>query len=192
MVWYPTSCMNSTDSRTRILALIIDTSLVIWTVSIGDTFRLALNVWIASIVEDAPTGGCPSLFRTFSIDTTRWRIAGLNNFYWSGRCSSVTLNKRISSEALVADTYWYMISDVALGINATETRARILTLSVDASFVNWAVLVYDTFRATVGWWTNHFRQARTLTSVSNNSWRVRVRSTGVWITGILLNYWCCS
>ena len=92
-----------------------------------------------------------TIFGTLGIDTTGRRIARLDDFYWSGCCFPVALYKWIANKAFVADTYWYMISHVTLGIDATETRTRILTLSVDTSFVNWAILVYDTLRSTV-WW----------------------------------------
>ena len=188
MVCDPASGMDTTDPRTGVFTLVIDTGLVIGTLWVGDTLRLTLNVRVPSVIKNTSARGCPSQFWTFRIGTTwRW-VAGLYDFYWSLCCLSVTLNKWISNKTRIADTNWYMISDIALGIDATQTRTRILTFSVDACFINLAILVYDTFWSTIWWWTNHFRQARTLTSISNDSWRVRVWSTRVGFTWIRYNW----
>ena len=52
--------MRATDPRTGISTLVIDTGLVIGTLGVGDALWLALNIRVASVVEDIPTRCCSS------------------------------------------------------------------------------------------------------------------------------------
>ena len=65
-------------------------------------------------------------------------------------CDSVASVKGISLVSLVADTNRHMIPDPTVGIDATETGTRVLTLSGDAGQLLGAVRVDHTLRATVG------------------------------------------
>ena len=87
----------------------------------------------------------------YGIDTT-WRgVAGINNLrFWRLGSHPVTSAKRISLVSLVANTDRNMISNPAICIDATETRAGILAALVDASKFLRAVRVDHTFRTTVG------------------------------------------
>ena len=89
--------------------------------------------------------------------------------------------------SLVADTNRHMVPDPAVGIDATKTRARILTFSRDASQLLGAVRVDDTFRAAVGRGADHLGHARATTLTTNIPWRECVWSTWVGIARVLLN-----
>ena len=89
--------------------------------------------------------------------------------------------------SLVADTNRHMVPDPAVGIDATKTRARILTFSRDAGQLLGAVRVDDTFRAAVGRGADHLGHARATTLTTNIPWRECVWSTWVGIARVLLN-----
>ena len=55
MVCDSTRGVDTTDPRTGISTLVIDTGLVIGTLGVGDALWLALNIRVASVVEDTPT-----------------------------------------------------------------------------------------------------------------------------------------
>ena len=84
-------------------------------------------------------------------------------------CDSVASVKGISLVSLVADTNRHMVPDPAVGIDATKTRARILTFSRDAGQLWGTVGVENTLRLTVWWRTDHVRETRALAPVSGQS-----------------------
>ena len=96
--------------------------------------------------------------------------------------------------SLVADTNRNMVPDPAVGIDATKTRARILTFSRDAGQLLGAVRVDDTFRAAVGRGADHLGHARATTLTTNIPWRECVWSAWVGIARVLLNHRlnCCE
>ena len=86
MICYMTCGMNATYPRTGVSTMIVDTSLVIWTLRVDCTFGFTLNIGISNIVKYACAWSCTSLFRAFSIPATWWRIARLYNLNWSWGC----------------------------------------------------------------------------------------------------------
>ena len=104
-------------------------------------------------------------------------------------CDSVASVKGISLVSLVADTNRHMVPDPAVGIDATKTRARILTFSRDAGQLWGTVGVENTLRLTVGRRPDHVRQTGALTPGSGLPGDGRVRTTRVGKAGILSFYW---
>jgi hypothetical protein len=94
------------------------------------------------------------------------------------------LAEGITNVALVADTDGDMVPDTAVGVLPTETRTEVLALPSDAGLVKGAVRVDHTLRSTVGWGTNHFRQAGALALSTNVSCRMRIWTAGVGVTGV--------
>ena len=78
-----------------------------------------------------------------------------------------------------------MVPHTAVGIHTTQTRTRVLTLSVDACFVLRTFRVNNTLRSAVGRRSNHLWETGTVTSLSYLSWRIAVGSTGIWFTWII-------
>ena len=76
--------ISTAHPRTRIFALLIDTSLVSGAFSIDHTFWLAFNVGIADVVSNAFARGCIVSLLAVSIDATRRGVAWLDHLYWTG------------------------------------------------------------------------------------------------------------
>ena len=70
MICNMTSGMNTTDTWTWIFTVIVDASLVPWTLRVDRTLRLTLNVGVADIVKYTPAGGCLTALRAFGVATT--------------------------------------------------------------------------------------------------------------------------
>ena len=70
-------------------------------------------------------------------------------------CDPVASAEGISLITLVADTNRHVVPDPAVGIDATQSRTRILTLSVDAGLVRGTVRVDHTFWSAVWWRAYH-------------------------------------
>ena len=75
----------TTDTRTWVPALLADTSLIPWALSIDHTLWLALNVGIAYVVGDAFARSCIVSLLAVSIDSTRRGVARLDHLNWT-RC----------------------------------------------------------------------------------------------------------
>ena len=75
----------TTDTRTRVPALLADTSLIPWALSIDHTLWLALNVRIAYVVSNAFARSCIISLLAVSIGSTRRGVARLDHLNWS-RC----------------------------------------------------------------------------------------------------------
>ena len=75
--------MAATNSRTRVFALLIDTSLVSGAFSIDYTFWLAFNIGIADVVSNTFARGCIVSLLAVSIDATRRGVARLDHLYWA-------------------------------------------------------------------------------------------------------------
>ena len=71
---------------------------------------------------------------------------------------------------LVADTNRHVAPDPAVGIDATQSRARILAFSGDASQLLRAVRVDNALRATIGRRADHLWHTSAVASVSNLLW----------------------
>ena len=82
-----------------------------------------------------------------------------------------------------------MVPHTAVGIHTTQTRTRVLTLSVDACFVLRTFRVNNTLRSAVGRRSNHLRETGTVTGGAIVLWRVGVRTTGIWDAGVLHYDW---
>ena len=98
---------------------------------------------------------------------------------------SVTLSKRVSYESLVAAALRNMVPHPAVCVHTTETRTGVLALSVDARSLCGAIGIDQTLRSAIGWASNHLRQARALTTVSDLPRRIAVWTAWVRITGIV-------
>ena len=124
---------RSTHSRTRVFALLRDTSQVRGTLLVDCALRFALNIGISPKTRKTLTRGCSCPLIANCIDATRRRIAGVNDFWprWL-RCDSVASVEWVSLVPLVANTDGNMISHSAICIDSTKSRTSILTASVDA------------------------------------------------------------
>ena len=76
--------IGTAHPRTRIFALLIDTSLVSGAFSVDHTFWLAFNIGIANVVSNAFARCCIVSLLAVSIDATRRGIARSDHFYWTG------------------------------------------------------------------------------------------------------------
>ena len=81
-----------------------------------------------------------------------------------------------------------MVTHSAVGIDAAETRTRVLAMPVDTGKLGGTISIDDTFRSTVGRASDHLWHARALASVSNPSGWQGVGPTRVWIAGVDLNW----
>ena len=111
----------------------------------------AFNIRIPLETRQTLARGCSISFVAYGIDTT-WRGVARVNDLWPWRLGShpVTSAKRITLVSLIAYADRDMISDSAVGIDATKSRTWILTLFVDTCKFLRAVRVDHTFRTTVG------------------------------------------
>lgn len=190
--------MGAADSRTGILTLLLNTCQVRGALLVDGALRLAFNVRVPLETRQALTGGCPVSFIANCVSPTRSGVARVNDFWPpSGGCDSVASVKGISLVSLVADTNRHMIPDPTVGIDATETGTRVLTLSGDAGQLLGAVRVDHTLRATVRGRANHLGHTGAPTLTTNIPWRECVWSTWVGVARVLLNnrlnwYWTQS
>ena len=151
MIVDSTRGMSPTHPGTWVPTLVVEASLIPGTLRVHGTLGLALNIGVAHIIQDAATRRSIASLRAIRISTTRGGVAGLNHFYWSrGRAWSVTLCKGVSYEALVADTQGNVVANLAVGVNTTKARTRVLALSADTSPICWAVCVDQTLGSAVG------------------------------------------
>ena len=88
---------------------------------------------------------------------------------------------------LVADTNRHVVPDPAAGIDATQSRARILAFSGDASQLLRAVRVDHTLRAAIGRRADHLRHASAPTLTTNIPWWQCVWSTRIGIARVFFN-----
>ena len=106
----------------------------------------------------------------------------LNNFRLTW---SLATRKWISDKAILTDTVRIVVSHNTVCIPAAETGAGVDTLLVFASFVSGTVNIVETLGSAVGREPSHAGQAGTVTSSVLPHWRVGIRTTGVWLTGII-------
>ena len=125
---------RSTHSRTRVFALLRDTSQVRGTLLVDRALRFALNIGISPKTRKTLTRSCSCPLIANCIDATRRRIAGVNDFWprWL-RCDSVASVEWVPLVPLVANTDGYVVSDPTISIDAAKTRTRVLASFVDAS-----------------------------------------------------------
>ena len=123
----------ATNSRTRVFALLRDTSQVRGTLLVDCALRFALNIGISPKTRKTLTRGCSCPLIANCIDATRRRITRVDNFrsWWLG-CDPIASVEGVSLVPLVANTDGNMISHSAICIDSTKSRTRILTASVDA------------------------------------------------------------
>ena len=101
----------------------------------------------------------------------------------------VAAGEWVSNVSIVTYTEWYMVSYSTVCIDTTQSRARILTFSIDTCSLLRTVRVDYTLWSTIWWRTNHFWQTSTVTSFSYYSWWIAVWSTWIWIARINCFYW---
>ena len=102
-------------------------------------------------------------------------------------CDPVASAEGISLITLVADTNRHVVPDPAVGIDATQSRTRILAFSGDASQLLGAVRVDHTLRAAIGRRANHLRHASAPTLTTNIPWWQCVWSTRIGIARVFFN-----
>ena len=78
-----------------------------------------------------------------------------------------------------------MITDAAISIYAACAGTRVLTSLILTGFICWAVVVDDTFWATVGRAALDAWQAGAVTATTHITGRVRVRPAWVGLAGII-------
>ena len=76
--------VSTAHPRTRIFALLIDTSLVSGTLSVDHAFWLAFNIGIANVVSNTFARGCIVSLMAVGIDATRRGVARLDHLYGTG------------------------------------------------------------------------------------------------------------
>lgn len=151
MIVDSTGGMGPTHPGTWVPTLVVEASLVPGTLWVHRTLGLALNIGVAHIIQDAATRRSITSLRAIGISTTWGWVARLNHFYWSRSCAwSVTLCKGVSYEALVADTQGNVVANLAVGVNTTKARTRVLALSANTSPICWAVCIDQTLGSAVG------------------------------------------
>ena len=118
---------------------------------VDGALRLAFNIRVSLKTGQTLARGCTVPFVANGIDTT-WRWIARVNDLWPWRLGShpVTSVKGIPLVSLIAYADRDMISDSAVGINATKTRTWIFAEFVDACKFLRAVRVDHTLRTTVG------------------------------------------
>jgi hypothetical protein len=78
--------VRPTHTRAGVATLVIEARLVPRTLRVDHTLRLALNIGVAHIVEDASTGSGLAPLRAISIAAAGRGVAGLNLLNWSWGC----------------------------------------------------------------------------------------------------------
>lgn len=132
----PARCSDPTHPWTRIHTLVADTGQGGGTVGVDGALWLALNVGVALETREACAGGGLVSVGALCIDTTGRGETGIYDLWSrSGGGGSVATGEWIPNVSLVTDAEWHMVSDIAVCIDTTETRTRVLTLSIDACFV---------------------------------------------------------
>ena len=97
---------------------------------VDGALRLAFNIRVSLKSRQTLAGSCSSSLIANCIDATRRRIARVNYFRpWWLRCNSVASVEWVPLVTLVTNTDWYVVSDPTVGIDATKSRARVLTFS---------------------------------------------------------------
>ena len=76
--------ISTAHPRTRVSALLIDTSLVSGAFSVDHTFWLAFNIGIANVVSNTFARGCIVSLMAVGIDATRRGVARLDHLYGTG------------------------------------------------------------------------------------------------------------
>ena len=167
MVGRATGCMGAADPGAGVHALVSDTCLVCWTVVVDCAFWLAFYIRIPKHFREACARRSTVSFIAYCIDATRRRIARIYDLWpWGLSGNSVASAEGVSLISLVADTNGDMVSNSAVGIDATKARTGILAFPVDAGQLLRAVRVDNALRATVGWRANHLGHAGAVASVS--------------------------
>ena len=97
---------------------------------VDGALRFAFNIRVTLEIRQTLARGCAIPFVAYGIDATRRRIARVNDFRpWWLRCDSIASVEWVPLVPLVANTDWYVVSDSAVGIDATKSRTRVLTFS---------------------------------------------------------------
>ena len=78
-----------------------------------------------------------------------------------------------------------MISHNTVGISATQAGAGVNAFLIFASSVSRTVDIVETFWPAVGRKPSHAGQAGAVTSCVPPGGRIGIRTTGVWLTGII-------
>ena len=140
--------IDSTEARTGILTLSVDAGLVGGTVSVDLALGSAVGGRAKHLWKTvALTSAANSSWR-FTVGSTRIRITRILSHYWFWcRWRPSTGHKWISKVSLVADTQRDVIGNLAVGIGATETWARVNTMKISALFCSWTVCIDDTLRS---------------------------------------------
>ena len=132
--------MGATHPGAWVHTLVPHTGLVIRTLRVDCALRLACSVRVTKHLRQALAGGRPVPVIADSIDATGRGVAGVNDLRSWGCCgNSVASVEGISLISLVANTYWNMVPDSAVCVNATKSRAWILASFVCTSKVLRAV-----------------------------------------------------
>ena len=152
MAGCPAGSMLTANTWTGVNTLVVHTSLVIWAFGVDGTLWLTFNVRISKHFRETCAGGCAVTLPAHSINSTRRRLAGINNFRcWGCADRFPAFREWIPKISLEADTQWQMVAHLAAGIDAAQAGTRILTLAVDTSLVRRTIGIYNTFGTAVGW-----------------------------------------
>lgn len=143
--------IGSTGAGAWVDAPLIEACPVAWALGVDGTLRAAVR-GNTNVVGEAGTGSHPAVppipsFPAGGELAARGRVAGVHRRGpggWRGHHHSCALAEGVTSEAWRALADWVVVGDLASGVVATDTRARVHTLLVDAGSQLVAVRADDT------------------------------------------------
>ena len=103
-------------------------------------------------------------------------------------CRLITAWKWVSYMSFVTNAYGYMVSNPTVSIFPTKPWTGIYTFLRPACFVCRTVWVENTFRSAIWGWSNHAREAWTVTPIPSLSWRITILATGIRVARIYFLY----
>ena len=152
-----TDGVDAACSRARILAFVVNTSFVGWTVGVEDTLWSTSQIRIPEVTRKAGTSSSSLLCSALCIGSTRSWVAWINNFRDRFSCSCYdfsALIEWITCEASWTLTDRLMVHYLAASICTAGSGARVSAFLIDACFIAGTFGVNYAFRSTVGWDSN--------------------------------------
>ena len=148
MVSDPALSIRSTETRTGVPTLLLDTGSDLGTFRAHQTFRSAVGrrsnlVWLAG------ANTYTILFLLLAVRTTRIRITRVKFFIYRDTSGNQgTLGNGIPRVSIKAGTDGLVTNGVTDGIDATGSGTRVNTFVVLAGSVSWAVCIQHTLWST--------------------------------------------
>jgi hypothetical protein len=166
----------ATSSGTRIFAFAVDASKVGRTIRVQDTFGSAAFIRVSDIIAHASASTSSVLLFAYCIGTARTGRARSSDFHWIVLANFRAVTEWIAGVATDAIAHRSVTDNTAFSVLTTSVGARVLALLVDASQVTRAFRVADAFRLAVRRISDHLRETRARSLITNDSAN-RVRTT---------------